>query len=490
MQLRKTIIALAVLAIIAGFAFYVSRQPEPQKTHKLFEQLTAADVEQIELHGPARDLILKRGKPGLWRIVKPVETDADITAADSLANSIANLEVVETVEQNPGDLANFGLENPAVTVTVTTKDKRVLPAIMVGKDTPIGGNAYIKITDKPAVLLVGAGFVSEANKTLNDLRSRVMIGLTADQMNRVAINHPDGSVIEAVRKGDEWTITKPREYPADKAAVQQLLDVIAGSRVAEFIEDNPADLDKFGLAKPALEVEVSGGKDNAKQSIAFGFKQAEAGKNAVYARGGEGDRPVCTVADYIIKAVDKSFDDLRDKTVLAFDKANVARVTLIGGPVSIVVESAPGDKWNVITAGRTVPAEPQVARSLLDQLHELKGNKIVEDPMTDSQRYGMVHPNLTATLYDKSGKEIGTINVSQIEAVMGANNPSGKPVKQVFGYATSSADKAVYEVLPDKVVDLENTASTLKGDAEPKPAPSAGPSPAAGAAASPAAATP
>jgi hypothetical protein len=485
MELRKTIIALLVLAIIGGFAYYVSRQPEPQKTHKLFEHLTAADIQQIDLHGPARDLLLERGKPGLWRIVKPVETDADAASADTLAKSIADLEVVETVDENPGDLANFGLENPSVTVTVTTTDKRVLPGIVVGKDTPIGGNSYIKTTDKPAVLLVGAGFLAEAKKTLNDLRSRAMIGLTAEQMNRVAITRPDGSVLEVVRKGDDWTITKPREYPADKPSVQQLLDVLAGSRAAEFIEDKPEDLDKFGLAKPALEIEVSGGKDNAQQSLAFGFKQAEAGKNAVYARGSQGDRPVCTVAEYVIKAVDKSFDDLRDKTVLAFDEANVARVTLIGGPVSIVVERAAGDKWNVMAAGRTAPAEHQVASSLLDQLHGLKGTRIVEDPMTDAERYGMVHPNLTATVYDKSGKEIGTINVSEIEARMGADNPSGKPVKQVFGYATSSADKAVYEILPDKVVDLENTASTLKSEAEPKPAASSSPSPAVSAAATP-----
>ena len=275
-----------MLAIIGGFAFYVSRQPEAQKNYKLFN-LASADIAQIELHGPARDLVIERAGPGLWRIVKPVAAAADNGAVDALANAIANLEIVDTVDtgaQTAGDLANFGLENPAVTVTVTTKDKRVLPGIMVGKDTPIGGNAYIKTTDKPAVLLIGAGFTAESGRTLNDLRSHVLIDLTADQMNRVAVTHADGSAIEIARQGDDWKIIKPREYPADKAAVQQLLDVIASARVAEFVEDQPADLEKFGLAKPALEFEVNGGKDNAKHSMAIGFKQPEAAKSAVYAR--------------------------------------------------------------------------------------------------------------------------------------------------------------------------------------------------------------
>ena len=484
MQLRNTIIALVVLALIGGFAFYLSRQPVAQKNYKLFSDLAPADIAQIELHGPARDLVIDRAGPGLWRIVKPVATAADNNAVDALAAAIANLEVIDTVDtagDNAAGLANFGLENPAVTVTVTTTDKRVLPGIMIGSDTPVGSNTYIKTTDQPAVLLIGAGFTAESGRTLNDLRSHTLVDLTSDQVNRLVIARADGSVIEIVRQGVNWKIVKPREYPADQAAVEQMLEVLAAARVSEFIEENPADLDKFGLVKPAIELELDGGKDNARHSIAIGFKQPDASENAVFARPGEGDRPVLTIADYIVKAIDKSFDDLRDKTVLAFDQAQVARITLIGGPVSIVVERAPGKQWNVIAEGKTAPAQPEVIASMLDQLHGLKGTKIVENPMTDPQPFGMVHPNLTATLYGQGGKEIGSIYVSQIEATMQPGVTAGKAVAQTFGYATSSADKAVYEVLPAQVVDLENTASTLKSDVEPKPARAASPQPAASA---------
>jgi len=480
MQLRKTILALAVLAIIGGFAFYISRQPQTQKSYKLFN-LKPADIARIELRGPGRDLVVARTGPSLWRIVKPVNAAADNSAVDAIANAIANLEVVDTVdtaEESVADLANYGLETPSTTVIVTTKDQRVWPGIMVGRDTPVGSNSYIKTTDKPDILLIGSGFTAESGRTLNDLRSHVLIDLTADQINRVAITHADGSAIEIERKGDSWKIVKPREYPADTAAVQQLIDMLATARVTDFVEENPQDLEKFGLAKPALELEVEGGKDHAKHSVAIGFKQPEASTNAVYARPGEGDRPVLTIADYIVKAADKTFDDLRDKSVLAFDEAKVARITLIGGPVSIVLERAPGDKWSVIAQGRTAPAQQEVATSMLGQLHDLKGTKIVEDPMTDPQPFGMVHPTLTAALYDQSGTEIGSIFVSQIEATQ-SNPATGKSVTQTLAYATSSVDKAVYEIPPAQAVDLENTASKLKGDTELKPAVPGNPLPAA-----------
>jgi hypothetical protein len=475
MQSRKTLIALLVLVAIGGLAYYVSRQPVSEKSHKLFD-LTAADIAQIELRGPARDLIIKRDGPSLWKIVKPVETDADNGTADGLANAIAGLEIVDTVDENPADLGNFGLANPATTIIVTTTDNKVLPGIMVGSGTPVGNNAYFKTTDKPAVLLTNAGFTVAAGRTLKDLRSKILVNLTASEMNRVDIVKSDGSEIELVRKGDDWMFTKPRVYGTDKAAVQQLLNVIAGTRVAEFIEDNPTDLDKFGLAKPSLSFEVDGGKDNSiKEKIEIGFKQPEAAKSAVYVRVGEGDRPIATVADYIVKAVDKTFDDLRDKSVLPFDKADVARMTVVGGPLSILVERAPNDKWNVVAEGKTLAARPEVASSLLDQLHDLKGTTIVMNPMTDPKPFGMERPTVTATLYDHSGKEIGSIYASEVQATMRPDDPSQKPRSQNFGYATSSADKAVYMIQPEQVIDLENTASTLKSEVEPKLAPGASP---------------
>jgi hypothetical protein len=481
MQTRKTFLALLVLVLIGGLAFYVSRQPEPQKNHKMFD-LKPADIAQIELRGPGRDLVIQRDGPSLWRIVKPVQASAENGMADGIANAIAGLEVSDTVEENPASLANFGLENPATTVFVTTTDKRVLPGIMVGSDTPIGNNVYFKTTDKPAVMLTGAGFTVAAGRTLKELRSHTLVGLSADQIKRVAVTRADGNVLEFVRRGDDWMITKPRDYPADTAAVQQLLDAIAAARVEEFIEDNPSDLDKFGLAKPALKFEVDGGKNNEiKETVLIGFKQAEAGKNAVYTRVADGNQPVATVADYIVKAVDKSFDDLRDKTVLAFDESNVGRITLFGGPVSLLLERTAGDKWNVVAEGKTAPAKPEVAASLIGQLHDLKGTRIVEDPMTDPKPFGMAQPTLTATIADRSGKEIGGIYASEIEATMRSEDPTVKPHSQNFGYATSTMDKAVYEITPDQVIDLENTGSALKREVEPQPAPSASPSPGANA---------
>src|SRR5258708_39591910 len=108
MQSRKTLFALVLLAVVGGFAYYISRQPEPLKNHKLFD-LKPDQIAQVELRGPARDLVIQRDGPSLWRIVKPVQTPADNSIADGIANAIAGLKVADIVDENPPNLANFGL---------------------------------------------------------------------------------------------------------------------------------------------------------------------------------------------------------------------------------------------------------------------------------------------------------------------------------------------------------------------------------------------
>lgn len=474
MQLWKTIVVVALLLIVGGYALYLGHQPAPNATPKLFP-LESKDIQQIELRSPGRDLVIERTKGDDWNIVKPIHADADCGAAQGVAEAIASLDITSTVEQKPSDLAPFGLANPAVVVTVTSRNKRVLPGIMVGKDTPIGNSAYIKTTDKPAIMLVSNGFPAQVNKTVDDLRARVLIGFKPDDIRKLVLDRGSGSTLELERDGDKWNIVKPTRYLADNVAVQQLLDGITTARVSDFIDDNPADLGKYGLANPSLKVELYGKSGNAEQSLVFGYKQPEADKSAIYARRGEGsDEPVCSVPDSLFTTMDKSFNDLRDKTVLSFDQANVQRVVITGGPFIETVERAAGGKWTVSAAGKTASAEVPVAESLLDQLHDLKATKIAEDQMSDPNHYGMTKPTLTVAIYGKDGKEIGAVRLSSLEATFTPKKGNAPPVNKYYGYATTSVSLVVYDIPPSAVSDLENTTSRLDSDVTGTPTPASG----------------
>jgi hypothetical protein len=474
MSIRNTVIALIALAVLGGLAFFASRTPEPSKTHQLFD-IKPADIQSIQLQSPGRDILVRRASDKSWQMAKPLLTRADVSASDAMASAIANLEVVGTADPNPTDLAPFGLEHPAVTVTATTANGAALPAILVGKDAPIGGNSFIKLANDPAVLLVASIFPGEVVKNTDDLRSHQLLSLKPADVNRIVLTRADGSSFEFVKQNDQWLITKPSKYAADPAMITQLLNAITAAKANAFVADKPDDaaLDRYGLKHPSATVALYGGSDNRIETLLFGFQVPDSTHNQTYARRAEGNQPVCDVADYLVKAVTHSFDEYRDKTVLPFEQSKVGSLRMAGGPVDVTVTRGPSDKWTVSSAGKSVAGDPDVIASLLDQLHSLKGSSVASPTLTDPLHYGMVKPNMLVTINDQHGKLIGTVKLSVMEV---STNPLAaaagqKTLHRSFGYAVSSTNPAVYQVEPSAVTDLENTADHLSAMAAPTPSP-------------------
>jgi hypothetical protein len=476
MSVRNTIIVLALLLVVGGYALYANHQPLPEKTPKVYK-IAAKDIKKIDLKSPDREIVLERAKNGSWNITRPVKSPAEQAVVDSLADQISGVEITGTAEEHPADLAPFGLADPGVIVTVTATDNKTLPAVMVGKPAPIGNSTFIKTADKPAVLMVSSTFGAELNKHVDDLRSRAAFTFKPDDSLKIAITRGSQS-LELDRSGDTWTIRRPQNYPADKEAVTALLNTLDNARAVDFIDDRAPDAAKYGLENPSLQVTLEG-PSHTTETLSFGFKQPEASSNGIYARSSYGnDRPVYTLTNDVFASANKSFDDLRDKTVLRFDPARVGRISFAGGPVDEVIAQAAKDKWTVSSSGKTAPAELPVAQSLIDQLHDLKAEKIVEDPMTDPKRYGMVTPTIKVTLAEQDGKPIGEIRASTLEVTVKPPDSDQKPETRAFGYATTSRDEAVYQISAESVRDLENTANRLQSDVTPAPSASASPTPA------------
>jgi Domain of unknown function (DUF4340) len=478
MSIRNTIIALVALVILGGLAFFVSRTPEPAKTHKLFD-IKPADIHSIQLESPSRHILLRRASDKSWQMAKPILTRADSTVADEMAGAIANLQVVGTADPNPADLAPFGLQQPAVTVTITTTNGTKLPAIMVGKDAPVGSNSFIKLANDPAVLLVNSIFPSQVVKNTDDLRSHRLLTLKPGDVNRIVITRSDGTTFEFDKQNGKWQILKPEKYAADPNQITQLLNSITAARANEFVQDHPdaEALDKYGLKHPSATIALYGGSDNRVETLLFGFQVQDSTHNQTYARRAEGNQPICEVSDYLVKAVSHSFDEYRDKTVLPLEKSNIGSVDLTGGPLEVILTRGPKDKWTVSSGGKTAAADSAVVSSLLDQLHNLKGDSVAAPSLTDPLRFGMVKPNLIITVNDLHSKPIGTIKLSEMEV---SANPKvsaegRKTLTRSFGYAVSSTNPAVYQIEPATVTDFENTTSQLSSEAAPTPTPSPSP---------------
>ena len=152
--------------------------------------------------------------------------------------------------------------------------------------------------------------------------------LTIKQKTSVSVEKADG----------KWQITQPAPYPADQEAVAGVLSTLSGLNADRVVEDKASDRKQYGLDPPAVEVDIAG------KQLLLG-DETPAGGNVYAALAG--DPRVFTIASYSKTSLDKSLNDLRDKSLLTLSPDKVSRVEVLKKPEEIEFDRTK-DGWQIL----------------------------------------------------------------------------------------------------------------------------------------------
>jgi hypothetical protein len=132
-----------------------------------------------------------------------------------------------------------------------------------------------------------------------------------------------GETVTLTRHDDQWRLT-PGDYPADTAQVERMLNSLAELTVTALVSETQSyaryDLD----ADRKIEVNVYKGDERVRQ-LAIG-KAASTFRHTHILIGD--DKNVYHAAGSFRWEFDKPVDDLRDKTVLDFDRGAITEISL------------------------------------------------------------------------------------------------------------------------------------------------------------------
>ena len=272
----------------------------------------------------------------------------------------------------------------------------------------------MKLADQPAVLMTTSDFLTAVSKKVNDVRSHELMTFNMDDAQQIVLRSGANKPIEIDRQGGQWRIVAPGHYAADSDTVAQILTALVDARINDFVTDAPTDLGQYGLKNPQIEVSVYSGKDKTEHALLIGLEQPQAAKKAVYVKRGR-ENSVYTVEDALVGKVNLGLFDLRDKTVMGFDPLKVARLEIENHGKQFTLSRDAAGKWQVTDAGKSSPANGQAVQTFLDELANLKGQKIVQDPITDPQRFSLDKPTEQIVVFGKDDKQIGTVKLAQIQ---------------------------------------------------------------------------
>lgn len=278
-----------------------------------------------------------------------------------------------------------------------------------------------------------------------------LLQFTTEDVRALTITDADGTIALA-RTDDTWRITAPHQLAADQTAVDGIVNRLQSADQERLVEEAPDDLGRFGLAEPGLTVSLELA-DGTHHELAFG-DGTPVGFN-VFVKRGDGEA-VYIAAASIKDAVGKSLFDLRDRKVMAFTDADVARVEIEGEALTATVERQPDrgdgiDRW-ALSAPLAAPADAQTVSGLLQRLRTSNAVAFAADEPTDEQiaEFGLDRPSVTVRLW--TGDDAAHTLLIGGEAT----EPAGRYARRAGSDAIMVVPANLVSGLPASVTALRN----------------------------------
>ena len=399
--LRSFIVLLAILVGLGAYLYFVESKREPGSADgkdKVFAvESEAIDELTVKAESGEQTTLKKTGAD--WQIVQPATLQPDSAEVSGIATNLATLEVQRVIDENPSDIAEYGLAKPRVEITFKSggQEKKLL----IGRKTPPGTDLYAKLGDQPRVFLISSYVDTTFNKTTFDLRDKTVLKLDRDKIDALTITVPTQTVRVAKRDG-EWRLAAPADARADFTTVDGLISRINTLQMKSIASAEPAGLAEYGLDKPAATVVIGSGSSQATLLVG-----KNAGEGLVYAK--DQARPqVMRIDSSFLDEVKKPPADFRQKDLFDARAFNATGLEIVRKGQTFAFEKTKvknkegqeEEKWK-----QTAPAAQDVDPAKLDSLLSAVTQSRAASFLDSTAKTGLDTPELTITVKSGQGRQ-------------------------------------------------------------------------------------
>lgn len=366
--LKSTIALAVVLAALGAYIYFVEwKKPETvgETKEKAFANVDAEKIEEVRIRSAGGETSRLVKDAGGWKIVEPEKADADASELSSITSNLSTLEIQRVVEENPGDLAPYGLNPPRVDIAFRLQGDKDLRHVLIGEKTPTGGDLYAKLANDKKVVLLSSFLDNTFNRTTFDLRDKKVLSFDREKVDSVELTQ-GGATVQLARSGTDWKIARPAPARGDFGTIEGLVTRLATGQMQRIVDPDPKDLKKYGLDKPSIVATVKTG--SAQASLALGTTEG----GSVYAK--DGSRPmVFAVEESLATDLKKGVGEFRRKDVFDFRPFNTSRVEISRGPESFAFEkSKDKDGKEIWKNAKGETADTAKVEDLLTKLSNLR----------------------------------------------------------------------------------------------------------------------
>jgi len=386
-RFTPTLILAAALLLLAVYLVVVElpEQEKAKQTEATADQIfnfKSADVEEIALHYPAESIELTKAPDGKWQVSKPIQTEADQREVQSLISTVADIRFTKVVEEQASDLSEFGLNHPAVDITLTLPDRT--EQLLIGDDGPMPSTLFVQKKGDPRVVLTPQWIKGSLTRTVFDFRTKVLLPIEQEKMDRVLLEFPKRSILLA-KQDQHWIIKKPVDEPADEDAVGSLTLMLQNLRATFFIDPGPEhDRTLKGLKKPLVVVTGQETVNGGPRSVTARFFDAPE-KDSVYVVT-EPDQPIRRVARANLDELKSDLFHYQDKHLVRLQRDLIEGID-IRTPDEHFRLARKETVWTMENEPKPI-SQDRIIR-LLEQIERLKSVQAPENPVKDPTKVGL-----------------------------------------------------------------------------------------------------
>lgn len=405
---RNAIILVVVLGLLIGTYVVVKNKKDTgmdegseSKIEKILD-LDSTKIAEVTVENKDEKLVIVK-KDKEWELALPAGLKADKSILSSIAINASTIIADKVIEENASDLSVYGLDKPVI-VTIKMDDGKQ-EAIFVGNETPTKDGYYLKMKDTNKIYTIGSYTAEKLIVGKNDIRDKKLFTFTIEDTTAFSMDRAGENVFTAKKVSDaEWTITAPIEANINAGEISTMLDAIANSYVSEFVDENAADLGKYGLDNPsyALEVEVSG----TKIKLLLGAEK----DSMFYAKLADSN-DVFTISSSAYTFIDKPLKEIMEvfAYIVNIQDVNKIEVQMDGETVvsEIQTDKDDSDKDKFFVNGKDATVKDESDNQLFRKYYQALIGVTLSDLEIGANPVG--NPEITFTYYIKKEPEKVTV---------------------------------------------------------------------------------
>ncbi|MFQ5512700.1 MAG: DUF4340 domain-containing protein [Candidatus Krumholzibacteriia bacterium] len=429
MKYRSTWILLVITA--AGFLYYFLVE-QPRHRRRLEGIAGAARLTDIAADSVTR-LVIERPdvtvefhrSGGSWRMTRPVSDEVDLSVLNVMLQTVTNAIIETRIETSAARLSEYGLLAPGARVMLATEDDSL--RVSIGDFNMTQAACYVVRNDEEDVLLVAAGLRRYAHRTVFEYRDKKVAAFRVEDVTELALVSPSQRLDWWKTGAGSWqALAGGDTIRGERQEIEGVLRALRAMRADSLMLSGP-DGARHLFARPAGTVALGGVGENGVTFVFAGDPET------CWVTNG---RRVARVDPAILGILSRTLHDLRDRRVVHFEAASLARVTLQAGNRTTSVVRPDGE-WSFPNPGMGAIDQAAV-REFLGVLESLRFRDILSEEPPAPGAHGLDAPSFVLTLFDGQGEVIDRFAAGETE--------SGRRVR--FATSRSAPLLAIVDVEP------------------------------------------